>query len=68
MRHVQAFKLEGNCQLSACRVNKNGESRIAGEAEETYYSSADEREGLKGRKRNSVDDSSLRQNTAGFGN
>lgn len=67
MRHVQAFKLEGNCQLSAWRVNRNGESRTAEEAEETYYSSADEREGLRGGTSNSVDDSSLRQNTAGFG-
>ena len=68
MRHVQAFKLEGNCQLSGCCVNKNGESHIAGEAKETYYSSADDREGLKGRKSHSVHDSSLRQSTAGFGN
>lgn len=68
MKHVQAFELEGNCQLSACRVNKNGESHIVGEAEEMYYSSTDEKGGLKGRKSHSVDDSSLRQSTAGFGN
>lgn len=51
-----------------CSINKNREPYIARKAEETYFSGACESESLNGSKSNRVGDSSLIQNTTGFGN